>query len=136
MKLNAEWTDDCCGKKDYDGEVLSVSTRYWPRGGSALMLDTARPDLGLHHVDDGSRPSAKSSLLLYGDGDYMTLTEHEFEADTFEEVAALVEAWAQEQMDKAEAALRAAFERPNDRDNPPDNSKRSAAVGRSGSLHG
>jgi hypothetical protein len=25
---------------------------------------------------------------------------------------------------------------PNDRDNPPDNSKRSAAVGRSGSLRG
>ena len=113
MKLNAEWTNDCCGKKDYDGDVLQISTRYWPRGGSCLMLDTAQPELGLHHVDDGSKPSAHSSLLLHGDGDYVTLTEKEFEAETFEEVAAQVEAWAQEQMDKAEAALRAAFERPN-----------------------
>jgi hypothetical protein len=116
MKLEAKWEDDCCGKKDYDGRILSISSRYWPRGGSALTFDTAHPELGLHKHDDGSKPSAKSSLLIWtGDGDYETLAETDgyIEGETFEEVAAQVEAWAQEQMDKAVAILRAGFVTPN-----------------------
>jgi len=109
LKLNAKWEDDCCGKKDYDGDILRISSRYWPRGGSTLSFNTATPELGLHHVDDGNKPSATSNLLLYANGGYLVLATKDFEAETFEEVAAQVEAWAQEQMDKAVAALRTAF---------------------------
>lgn len=112
MKLNAVWTNDCCGKKDYDGGILSISTRYWPRGGSAMVFDTRTPKLGLRIYDDGSEPSAHSSLvLLSADGKHITLTEKEFEAGSFQGVAEQVEAWAQEQMDKAVAVLLLAFPR-------------------------
>ena len=30
MQPYAMWTDDCQGKKDYDGNMVSISTRYWP----------------------------------------------------------------------------------------------------------
>ena len=30
LLLAAEWTDDCQGKKDYDGDVLAITTRCWP----------------------------------------------------------------------------------------------------------
>jgi hypothetical protein len=28
-----KWRNDCQGKKDYDGRIVHVSSRYWPRGG-------------------------------------------------------------------------------------------------------
>lgn len=64
--------------------------------------------------EDGSKPSAHSSLLLsHGDDEGECLSEclvdAKFEADTPEEVMAQVEDWAQKQMDKAVEALRAAF---------------------------
>lgn len=93
MKLNAEWTDDCQGKKDYDGDILAISTRYWPGNRQANGF-----------------VSAKSSLIIrHGKDDYAILTSKEFEAGTFEELAPQVELWAQEQMDKAVAVLKAAF---------------------------
>jgi len=59
------------------------------------------------------KPSATSGLMIrHGDPecqDYLKITERDFEAETFEEVAAQVEAWAQEQMDRAVKALRAEF---------------------------
>lgn len=107
LKLFANWTNDCSGKKDYDGRVLTVSTRYWPAGGSTLMFDPATPELGLHKFDDGSACSAKSSLLLWykrkvdaSDAeieDYVILTEKDFEGSSFEAVASQVEQWAEEQ---------------------------------------
>lgn len=115
FKLAAHWTDDCQGKKDYDGEILSISTRYWPRGGSALVFDSAHPELGLHKpARPDVKPSASSSLMLHyadadGDADYIKLIEKDFEAETQEEVQAEVEAWAQEQMDRAVAALQREF---------------------------
>lgn len=107
MKLQAEWTDDCQGKKDYDGDILSISTRYWPRGGGFWLVEI-RPD---GSWGDETRPhilpSAKSSLLLrHDDHDYTTLVEQEFEAETQEEVQRQVEEWAQAQMDRVVAILR------------------------------
>lgn len=32
-RINARWTDDCQGKKDFDGTIIDISSRYWPRGG-------------------------------------------------------------------------------------------------------
>ena len=113
----AEWDDDCCGKKDYDGPVCSVSTRYWPRGGGHFIVhatpgreakiegNEARPEV---------KPSATSHLLINfqeDDGLGGVLIEKDFEAETFEEVKAQVEAWSQEQMDRAVAALRREFNR-------------------------
>lgn len=115
LKLRARWTDDCQGKKDYDGPVVSISTRYWPRGGSVLVFDRSRPELGLHKLERPDvKPSAHSSLVIDfadsdGDADYLKLVEKEFEAETQEEVQALVETWAQGQMDRAVAVLRQEF---------------------------
>lgn len=110
MKLAAEWTDDCQGKKDYDGEILSISTRYWPANGGFHIFDRDRPELGFRPNEIMGKPSAKSSLVIrHGEEDYFTLTEAEFEAETEAEVKAAVEAWAQAQMDKAVAVLAEAF---------------------------
>lgn len=27
---NAKWTHDCCGKMDFDFNIINASTRYWP----------------------------------------------------------------------------------------------------------
>jgi hypothetical protein len=116
MKLNAEWKDDCQGKRDFDGQVLSISTRYWPRGGGFHVLDRSRPELGMqgNETRPEIRPSATSSLCIWfldedGSEDTLDLARAEFEGETFEEIAPQVEAWAQEQMNKAVAVLRAAF---------------------------
>lgn len=110
MKLTAEWTDDCQGKKDYDGNILSISTRYWPANGGFHIFDRDHPELGFRPNEIMGKPSAKSSLVInYGEEDYFTLAKAEFEADTEEAVKAAVEEWAQGQMDKAVAVLTAAF---------------------------
>ncbi len=103
MNIEIEWTDDCSGKKDYDADVVRVSTRYWPRGGGFWEIgpdgfkgNDARPEI---------KPSAKSRILL-GDEDLATA---KFEGDTEAEVKALVEAWVAEQLARIENAVRAAF---------------------------
>jgi len=35
-----KWTNDCQGKKDFDGPIVTLSSRYWPSGGGFSMLDT------------------------------------------------------------------------------------------------
>jgi hypothetical protein len=73
----AVWTDDCNGKKDFDGEMVSVSTRYWPGG-----------------YQKNGWPSANAALHLNGaDGSYVQLLQKSFEAPTEFEVKALVEVW-------------------------------------------
>lgn len=97
LVVPAKWTDDCQGKKDFDGDVISFSTRYWPRGGGFHISrngswegNETRPEI---------RPSAHVAILLHhgedddGGRDYITLCEDEFEGDTFEEVKAKVEEW-------------------------------------------
>jgi hypothetical protein len=94
LKLNAAWTDDCSGKKSYDGDILSVSSRYWPR----TITD---------------RPSATSCFIVNHGGesdDYETITEMKFEGDSLADVKAQVEVWAQAQMNRAVAALRREFD--------------------------
>lgn len=116
MKLVAEWTDDCQGKKDYDGDILSISTRYWPRGGGFHVFDRLRPELGMQDNETRPeiKPSATSSLVIGfrdedGCEDTFELASAEFEADTFEEIAPQVRDWAQTQMDRAVTVLRAEF---------------------------
>lgn len=112
LKPNCEWKDDCCGKKDYDGQIISISTRYWPRGGGAIIVDSR---VGVLPADATIRPSATSSLILdfkgTNDEDYIKIATADFEGETFEEIAAQVEKWTQEQFDKMRAALTVAFPR-------------------------
>ena len=128
-RLSAQWTDDCQGKKDYDGQVLSISTRYWPRGGGFHAFDKGRPELGFrgNETRPEIRPSATSSLVVWyldedGCEDTLDLAKAEFEGETFEEIAPQVEKWAQEQMARAVAILKAEFQK--EADNGKDNAAR------------
>jgi hypothetical protein len=103
----AEWTDDCQGKKDFDGDFVSVSTRYWP--GYYTVFNTARPDLGLHEIGD-RRPSAHSAIIIrVGTGSDITLTDRDFDGATEEEVKRAVEAWVDEQFARVVKAMKAEF---------------------------
>jgi hypothetical protein len=97
MQPCARWTDDCQGKKDYDGRLLSISTRYWPG----------------NYRSDG-RPSASAAILInhgepdqYGYGDHTVWRETDIAADTETEVKAAVEVWVREQMADVLARLAA-----------------------------
>lgn len=114
-QLAAKWTNDCQGKKDYDGSIIRVSTRYWPRGGGFDLIagdsiegNDSRPNI---------RPSACCSIVLCHDepvegqpnGQYIVLIEKDFEGESFDEVAASVEAWAQQQYERVVSAVRGEF---------------------------
>lgn len=114
MKIAAKWTDDCSGKKDFDGAILRISTRYWPRGGGFYVLDSS----GFHGNDARPeiKPSATSKIVLYHgeptDGSYgrsVTLSERDFEFETQEEVQSAVEAWADDQFRRIRSALEKEF---------------------------
>jgi hypothetical protein len=112
-RLDATWTDDAQGKKDYDGDILSISTRYWPRGGGFLLVEYT--PTGVTFQEDAARPevppSATSSLILRCEGypGYLTLTSVDFTGETFADVARQVEVWAQAQMDRVVELLPQAF---------------------------
>jgi len=100
MKASAKWTDDCQRKKDYDGEILTISTRYWPRGGGMGIITHNKN--GVISIETNSnqdiKPSATSTICLnYGDDDYLDLITEDFEAETETEVKNQVEKWVQEQ---------------------------------------
>jgi hypothetical protein len=103
IPLPVEWTDDCQGKKDYDGDLVTISTRYWPRGGGISVLDAT----GFKTNGDQSiLPSAHSTIYL---GETVKLADREFEGETQEEVQRAVEDWAQEQFARICAVLRREF---------------------------
>lgn len=107
LRVPAEWTDDCQGKKDFDGELVSLSTRYWPKGGGISMLSR---ETGWVDNPFDCKPSAKSSILLrHADGDYVIFAQKEFEADTIEAVKAQVEEWAAQQYQRIIKALTQEF---------------------------
>lgn len=81
LRPAAVWTPDCQGKQDFDGPILSISTRYWPAG-------------------YGPTPSANVALMVdLPDGEQLEIKSQDFAADTETEVKALVEAWAQATME-------------------------------------
>ena len=101
-KLETEWTHDCCGKQDYDADLVKLSARYWPKGGGFFTFDTSNRKFEGNEARPEVKPSAHASIMLQEE----TIAEAEFEADTEGEVKALVEKWAQEQFDKIELAMR------------------------------
>ena len=121
MTVPARWTDDCQGKKDYDGHLVTLSTRYWPRGGGFHILGGEFRELtSSADAFPGTPPSAKATIYLGStDDDYYDdaelLIEQEFEAETQEEVQHAVEVWAHEQYARIAAALRREFAAPTSR---------------------
>jgi len=119
LKLYAEWTDDCQGKKDYDGPIISVSTRYWPGPGSGgfMEVNNEAGNVTSKTVPYGQKPSATSSIIIRhgkkepgdGGGDYQDLISKDFEGDAEADVKSQVEQWAQEQMNKVVEVLTKAF---------------------------
>lgn len=96
-EVGAEWTPDCCGKQDFDAALLSLSCRYYPRGGGIMNVTRTGNVFDFQTNSDTTiRPSAICAIV-WGGGT-LELTTQEFEADTEEEVKALVEAWAAQQV--------------------------------------
>ncbi len=115
----ARWTDDCQGKKDYDGKLVTLSTRYWPRGGSSDVFQDGRFVSDRHSPErQHIRPSASSQIYLHvgpvdeeGSRKSLTMATQEFEGDSEADVKAQVETWAQTQYDRIARAVRQEFGR-------------------------
>jgi hypothetical protein len=114
LSVPAKWTDDCQGKKDYDGDLVTLSVRYWPRGGGFHVLDTGKGTFEGNEARPQIRPSAHATIYLGSTADEfydnaVELAKREFDGDTQEEVQRAVEAWALEQYQRIAAALRTAL---------------------------
>ena len=116
LKPYATWTDDCQGKKDFDGPLISISTRYWPgpEGGGSMFVEN-KPGTApkISTVPYGPKPSAHSAIHLRlgpaekddGGGEYLIWREKEFDGDTEDAVKTQVEAWCSEQMNAVVALM-------------------------------
>lgn len=112
FKVAAVWKDDCQGKKDYDGFLVLLSTRYWP-GPEVKSNNTFDTDTGQwSSTPYGPTPSASASINInygepsdHGYGDYYPLISKDFDGPTETDVKRQVEEWAQEQFDKINKAL-------------------------------
>jgi hypothetical protein len=116
LKVPAQWTDDCQGKKDFDGELVSLSTRYWPRGGGFYILDSRKPNATFegNEARPHISPTANAAIYLGSTtnefyDDAILLIEREFEAETQEEVQQQVEEWALVQYTRIARALSLEF---------------------------
>lgn len=98
----AEWTLDCNGKQDYDANLVTLSSRYWPRGGGFFTFDTSTGILGEDRDRPENKPCASSTIYVL-DEQY---AHADFEGETEEEVKAQVEAWAAAQVESVKAAMR------------------------------
>lgn len=100
----AVWTDDCQGKKDYDGGFLRISSRFWPGEqdhGEGMMVTEYTPGKG---VSIGSYKLQQASavaaiIMVLPADDTLTLREAKFTGANFKEVSADVEAWVQSNVD-------------------------------------
>jgi hypothetical protein len=114
LRVPAQWTNDCQGKKDFDGALVMLSTRYWPRGGGfSVLLPGAREFVDSGTLND-SPPSAHATIYLGSTanefyGDAVELIDVHVEAGTEDLVKAQVEAWAAEQFQRIGRALRREF---------------------------
>jgi len=118
IKPCAIWSDDCQGKKDYDGRLISISTRYWPPAGQggSMMVSNQGGEMKISEVPyrcDG-RASAHAAIVLNFDapdepggfGESADLVEADFVGDTEDDVKRQVEAWVVEQANRILMLLR------------------------------
>lgn len=116
MRVPAKWTNDCQGKKDYDGELVTLSTRYWPEGGGFHVRTDDGDFVSSTELPEFKRikPSAHANIYLgsmaneYYD-DALSLAELKVDGETEAEVKQAVETWATEQFTRIQKALRAEF---------------------------
>lgn len=113
LRLAASWCDDCQGKKDYDSDILVISSRYWPgaKDGQASMRIKHATGVAVIGGAYGDKASATSELIInHGDdeGAYV-LASKDFSHEDGAVVRAEVEQWAQEQMDKVVEILKETF---------------------------
>lgn len=108
------WTPHNRGMQDYDGNLLSISCRFYPNGYYYhAMIEGQVQEVFVEHP-----PLAVCRLLLRftnteGEQPYedaLSLAERHFQAPTEAEVKAQVEAWAGAQLDSVAGVLRTAFE--------------------------
>lgn len=110
-EYNLEWKPDCMGKQDYDGTLVSLSCRMYPRGGGFLQVDTWTGETKGNEDRPSIPPEATVSILL-GDPcceSYEALATAFFVGETEAEVKALVEKWADGMIARVEVAVRQAF---------------------------
>ena len=108
LKPHAGWSNDCQGKQDYDGRLISLSTRYWPgpEGGGLMTIQRENGSVKVGTAPYGSQPSAHAMIILHlgpakkndGGGDFLIWSQADFTAITEVEVKAQVERWAADQM--------------------------------------
>lgn len=110
-EYNLEWVPDCLGKQDYDGTLVSLSCRMYPRGGGFSQVDTRTGEVKGNEDRPAIPPEAMVSILL-GDpcgGPYDVMATASFQGETEEEVKTKVEEWSAGMIAKVEAAIRQAF---------------------------
>jgi hypothetical protein len=105
--LRAEWENDCQGKRDFDCEIIGLSSRTYPRGGGF----TAYGPGGVIERDE-DRPHIKPSGVAHIAVDGACVLTKNFEAETSKEVESQIEQWAKEQHAKIVAAVQKALEEP------------------------
>lgn len=114
MKIDASWTNDCQGKQDYDGPILTLSTRYWPgpEGGAAMQVTAQGGRVEISDAPWGPQPTATADILLhFSDEDCTPLRTQDFTGATEADVKAQVEAWADAQFAEIQTLLLAHFGR-------------------------
>lgn len=104
----AMWTPDCQGKQDFDGPIISVSTRYYPGpgGGGFMQMDISNGSSVTTTQPYGPQPTAHAAIHLRvgpreehdGGGNYLIWKQKEFAAETEAGVKAQVEAWTRDMM--------------------------------------
>lgn len=114
LKLSAKWTDDCQGKKDYDANIIELSTRYWPSGGGFTLLNANTGEWQENEDRPYIKPSAKANIIIrHGNNNYIDLATFEVEANTEEEVKAAVEKWAAKQFEDITSLLITHYDKDN-----------------------
>ena len=114
-EYHPEWKPDCQGKWDYDCDLVSLSSRYWPQGGGFHVLDTSKGTWEGNEARPQIRPSATAAICIgdLANGPYEELARATFDGDSEDEVKAKVEAWATGMIARVDAAIRREFEAPN-----------------------
>jgi hypothetical protein len=97
----ARWTPDCNGKQDYDGRLLSISTRFWPAWKSSVGRPSAHAAILIDHTVLYDNPDRTDEW----ESDYATLSEAEFAADTDDAVKLQVEEWVRSECVRILTAL-------------------------------
>lgn len=92
----AQWSEDCQGKWDYDGPLLSISCRYWPASWSRNGQCSAVASIVLDHHSDQNEFDHPDTALW---------RERHFYGQTEDEVKRKVETWVDQQFRQVRTLL-------------------------------